>query len=127
MSKPAYKRVLLKLSGEALMGDDPYGINRATIERMVADVKRVMHGVVDLMATHEAVSWWMLVKMVMRGLVRRVKDSRAAGFFRGARVCVHAHEPGGAPVPIQIDGDFAGHLPYSAEIVPHGLTLFATR
>ena len=34
MSKPAYKRVLLKLSGEALMGDDPYGINRATIERM---------------------------------------------------------------------------------------------
>ncbi|MEG1325152.1 MAG: UMP kinase, partial [Janthinobacterium sp.] len=41
MSKPAYKRVLLKLSGEALMGDDPYGINRATIERMVADVAEV--------------------------------------------------------------------------------------
>ena len=38
MTKPAYKRVLLKLSGEALMGDDPFGINRATIERMVADV-----------------------------------------------------------------------------------------
>ena len=28
---PAYKRILLKLSGEALMGDDAYGINRATI------------------------------------------------------------------------------------------------
>src|SRR5690349_23076317 len=41
MSKPAYKRVLLKLSGEALMGDDPYGINRATIESMVADVAEV--------------------------------------------------------------------------------------
>ena len=27
----AYKRVLLKLSGEALMGDDAFGINRATI------------------------------------------------------------------------------------------------
>ena len=26
----AYKRILLKLSGEALMGDDAYGINRAT-------------------------------------------------------------------------------------------------
>ncbi|HYC46922.1 MAG TPA: UMP kinase, partial [Burkholderiales bacterium] len=25
---PAYKRILLKLSGEALMGDDTYGINR---------------------------------------------------------------------------------------------------
>jgi len=33
-----YKRVLLKLSGEALMGDDAYGINRATIERMARDV-----------------------------------------------------------------------------------------
>jgi uridylate kinase len=41
MTKPAYKRVLLKLSGEALMGDDQFGINRATIERMVADVAEV--------------------------------------------------------------------------------------
>lgn len=39
--KPAYKRLLLKLSGEALMGDDAYGINRATIERMVADVAEI--------------------------------------------------------------------------------------
>ena len=38
----AYKRVLLKLSGEALMGDDAFGINRATIERMVADVAEVV-------------------------------------------------------------------------------------
>jgi uridylate kinase len=41
MTKPAYQRVLLKLSGEALMGDDAYGINRETIERMVADVAEV--------------------------------------------------------------------------------------
>ncbi|WP_370261436.1 UMP kinase [Limnobacter sp.] len=37
----AYKRVLLKLSGEALMGEDSYGINRQTIERMVAEVAEV--------------------------------------------------------------------------------------
>jgi uridylate kinase len=42
MTKAAYKRVLLKLSGEALMGEDSYGINRATIERMVADVSEVI-------------------------------------------------------------------------------------
>ena len=36
-AKP-YKRVLLKLSGEALMGNDAYGINRATIDGMVAQV-----------------------------------------------------------------------------------------
>ena len=41
MTKPAYQRVLLKLSGEALMGDDAFGINRATIDRMVADVAEV--------------------------------------------------------------------------------------
>lgn len=33
--KPAHKRILLKLSGEALMGDDAFGINHATIQRMV--------------------------------------------------------------------------------------------
>jgi len=41
---PAYQRILLKLSGEALMGDDAYGINRATIVRMVREIK----GVTDL-------------------------------------------------------------------------------
>ena len=38
---PAYKRLLLKLSGEALMGDDAYGINRATIVRMVQEIREV--------------------------------------------------------------------------------------
>ena len=42
MAAPAYKRILLKLSGEALMGDDAYGINRATINRIVAEVKEVV-------------------------------------------------------------------------------------
>jgi uridylate kinase len=41
-SRAAFKRVLLKLSGEALMGEDAFGINRATIERMVADVADVL-------------------------------------------------------------------------------------
>lgn len=39
---PAYKRVLLKLSGEALMGDDAYGINRATINRIVGEIKEIV-------------------------------------------------------------------------------------
>ncbi len=42
MSAPAYKRILLKLSGEALMGDDSYGINRDTIERIVGEVAEVV-------------------------------------------------------------------------------------
>ncbi len=42
MATPKYKRILLKLSGEALMGDDHYGINRATINRIVGEVKEVV-------------------------------------------------------------------------------------
>ncbi|MDP1595297.1 MAG: UMP kinase [Methylotenera sp.] len=42
MSAPAYKRILLKLSGEALMGDDAYGINRATITRIVNEIKEIV-------------------------------------------------------------------------------------
>jgi len=38
---PKYKRVLLKLSGEALMGEDLFGINRATIERIVGEIASV--------------------------------------------------------------------------------------
>ena len=40
-AKPAHKRILLKLSGEALMGDDQFGINRSTIERMVSEIGEV--------------------------------------------------------------------------------------
>ena len=38
---PKYKRILLKLSGEALMGEDPYGINRQTIGEIVAEIAQV--------------------------------------------------------------------------------------
>ncbi|WP_101047453.1 UMP kinase [Macromonas nakdongensis] len=38
---PVHQRILLKLSGEALMGDDAFGINRSTIERIVGEVAEV--------------------------------------------------------------------------------------
>jgi len=40
--EPAYRRILLKLSGEALMGADMYGINREVIDRMVAEIGEVV-------------------------------------------------------------------------------------
>src|SRR2546427_5132429 len=39
---PAYRRVLLKLSGEALMGDEAYGIKRETIDRIVAEIGEIV-------------------------------------------------------------------------------------
>ena len=39
--KPAYKRILLKLSGEALMGDQGYGIDTAVAQSVAEEVKAV--------------------------------------------------------------------------------------
>src|SRR5437762_4310783 len=39
--KAVYKRILLKLSGEALMGDQGYGIDPATITRIAKEIKGV--------------------------------------------------------------------------------------
>ena len=39
--KPIYKRILVKLSGEALMGEDSYGINQGVIERIVGEIGEV--------------------------------------------------------------------------------------
>ncbi len=41
MSKNKYRRVLLKLSGEALQGDDGYGISPPIIESIAAQVKEI--------------------------------------------------------------------------------------
>ncbi|MCE5180405.1 MAG: UMP kinase [Betaproteobacteria bacterium] len=38
MPTPKYKRILLKLSGEALMGDGSYGIDRNVIDRIVSEI-----------------------------------------------------------------------------------------
>ena len=40
MSKPVYKRILLKLSGEALAGNLGSGINSATIKQIAKDIKQ---------------------------------------------------------------------------------------
>ena len=37
--KPAYRRVLLKASGEALMGQQGFGIDVSVADRMAADIK----------------------------------------------------------------------------------------
>jgi uridylate kinase len=43
LGKPRYRRILLKLSGEALMGDGGYGIDTTTLAGIAAEVKEV-HG-----------------------------------------------------------------------------------
>ncbi|WP_159993530.1 UMP kinase [Roseomonas sp. 18066] len=42
MTAPIYKRVLLKLSGEALMGNRDYGLDNATVRAIAEDIKSVV-------------------------------------------------------------------------------------
>ncbi|HEY6967008.1 MAG TPA: UMP kinase [Burkholderiales bacterium] len=46
--KPKYKRILLKLSGEALMGEGSYGISRETIGAIVAEIAAVQKQGVEI-------------------------------------------------------------------------------
>jgi uridylate kinase len=41
MPTPRYRRILLKVSGEALMGADAFGINRETIDGIVEEIAKV--------------------------------------------------------------------------------------
>jgi len=40
--KPVYQRILLKLSGEALQGDEGFGIDPAVLDRMAQEVKELV-------------------------------------------------------------------------------------
>ncbi|MGI1661794.1 UMP kinase [Palleronia sp. KMU-117] len=47
-AKPVYGRVLLKISGEALMGDQGYGLHPPTVNRIADEVKRVHDAGVEI-------------------------------------------------------------------------------
>jgi uridylate kinase len=46
--KARYKRVLLKLSGEALLGKREYGLDPATVDRVAAEIRDVVEGGVEV-------------------------------------------------------------------------------
>jgi len=43
MKRPQYKRILLKLSGEVLIGEGEYGIDPAAIQKIAQEIKEVKH------------------------------------------------------------------------------------
>lgn len=47
-AQPAFKRVLLKLSGEALMGEFSYGIDPAVIQRLANEIKELIEANVEV-------------------------------------------------------------------------------
>ena len=47
-AEPRYRRVLLKVSGEVLMGDQAFGIDLNTIDAVAADIAEVVHSGIEL-------------------------------------------------------------------------------
>ena len=43
MTKDRYKRILLKISGESLMGENPFGIDVVTVDRVAREVSQVFN------------------------------------------------------------------------------------
>jgi len=48
VAAPAFERVLLKLSGEALLGDREFGVDQRTVEAIAAEIAAVQRGGVEI-------------------------------------------------------------------------------
>ena len=58
MSKPKYKRVLLKLSGEALAGEKGFGIDTETIRKVCDSIKKVVDAGVEVAIVVGGGNFW---------------------------------------------------------------------
>lgn len=69
-----YKRILLKLSGEALMGNKGYGIDSATVQNMAADVKEVVRMGVEVAVVIGGGNIFRGVEASVKGMERASAD-----------------------------------------------------
>ncbi len=75
MPDPIYKRVIVKLSGEALNGDKPFGIDQATVERIAADLAATARLGVELGVVVGGGNIFRGVEVSSRGVPRPVGDT----------------------------------------------------
>jgi uridylate kinase len=69
-----YKRVLLKLSGEALMGDGEFGIDPTTLENIAQQLKRIVEGGIQVGIVVGGGNIWRGVAAEARGMDRATAD-----------------------------------------------------
>jgi uridylate kinase len=69
-----YKRVLLKLSGEALMGEREYGIDSATMENIAQQVKRIVESSIQVAIVVGGGNIWRGAAAEARGMDRATAD-----------------------------------------------------
>ncbi len=74
MSGSKYRRVLLKLSGEALMGDGEYGLSASTTKRIAEDIKEVVDSGVQVSIVIGAGNIFRGVSGASKGMDRSTAD-----------------------------------------------------
>ncbi len=74
MTVPLYKRVLLKVSGEALMGDKPYGQDGEVISRICQDIKAVVQMGVEVCVVVGGGNIYRGISAAARGMERSSAD-----------------------------------------------------
>jgi len=75
MSKPAYRRAIVKLSGEALAGDKEFGIDQAMVERLAADLVAAAKLGIELGVVVGGGNIFRGVEVSARGVPRPVGDT----------------------------------------------------
>lgn len=74
MSQPIYKRILLKLSGEALQGEDGLGIDPAILDRMAVEIKELVEMGVEVGVVLGGGNLFRGAKLAKAGMNRVVGD-----------------------------------------------------
>jgi len=73
-AQPTYRRVLLKVSGEVLMGDAPFGIDMATLDAVAQDIAMVVAAGFELCLVVGGGNIFRGVSMAGRGMERASAD-----------------------------------------------------
>jgi uridylate kinase len=74
MAEPLYRRVLLKVSGEALMGDREFGLDTPTVERIAGEVKAASELGVEVCLVVGGGNIFRGLSMAARGMERASAD-----------------------------------------------------
>ncbi|MXP66880.1 UMP kinase [Pantoea sp. Nvir] len=73
-AKPVYQRILLKLSGEALQGDEGFGINASVLNRMAQEIKELVESGVQVGVVIGGGNLFRGAGLAMAGMNRVVGD-----------------------------------------------------
>lgn len=82
---PTYKRILLKMSGEVLMGDQEFGIDSATVKRVAGDIKQVVDMGVEVCVVVGAGNIFRGVSGASEGM-----DRTTADYMGMLGICINA-------------------------------------